>query len=192
MDSLLRSCRCQGRLGLHALLRSLPTERIAVDDPGHDRAERVVCRGCAFHYLPDLRHVEVFDLAIEGVHHQALGERGRELVLMAGQVLAQIGRAAELQAAGQHGAGVNRRACCVVPVAPAALVVEVLQREAGRVDQSMATLAGRILAVQFKARADRGDFFAVLHGNIRVHVRRWWSRGRAHDALQNPGTAQHG
>src|SRR5262245_41426830 len=89
--------------------RSMLQTSVRMNDPLNNREESVVVFGRVPYGCPDLRHVEVLQLAVDGVHHQLLRERLRELCWTARQILAQIRGAIKRKPAGKHGAYINRR-----------------------------------------------------------------------------------
>ena len=75
--------------------------------------------------------------------------------------------------------------------APAADRVEILEREAERVDDAVARVARRIRAVRFEPRAHRARGFAFDVLDERLDVRRRRLRRRAEHVLEQPCAAQH-
>ena len=172
---------------------ALLQEGVGTDDALNDRRQRVLVFRRATDHGPHLRHVEVFQLTVDRVHHQLLGERLRELRRVAGQILAQFGRAVDGEAARQHRAGVDRLIRrLAVDGAELSDGVEVLQGQSHRIDHAMALPARGVGAVLLQTRANRRRLLTRALREIAFHAGRRRRRRRADDLFEHPGAAQHG
>ena len=169
----------------------LHAERVALDDAGHDRREPVVVIFGRAHDGAHLRHVEIFELAPERVHHQFRRQRLHELIGAAQQRLPQLDRPIDRLAARQHGRGVDLLLGDAVEFAPLAGRRKRLERQAVRVDDAVAGLARCVLAVLLEPCAYRLRLLAGRRREIRFDVRRRRRGRRAHELVEHPGAAQH-
>jgi hypothetical protein len=76
---------------------------------------------------------------------------------------AQICGTLQLDATGKLRAGIDGSPRGRVGFAPAAGVVEVLQRQSGWIDQAVATLAGRVRTMRLEPRTDGGGRFTFAY-----------------------------
>ena len=134
----------------------------------------------------------ILERPAEPVSHELLGQRLHELL---GALRAAPARSAtrpvDGRAVGQHARRVDRGAGFAVLVAPSADGVEVLEREAERIDDAVAGVAGRIGAVRLEALAHRRRELALDVLDEPLDVRRRLRRRRAEDVLEHPSAAQH-
>ncbi len=166
-------------------------ERAAVHHSQHEGREAVVVLGRVADDLANRGHVEMLDAAAEAVGHQALREAGEEHVLVLQQRRAQAVRAGHLRAVVEIADRIDEVA--VVANAPAAGDVEVLEREAERIDHAMAGVALRIGAMLLHALARRQHHVAGFGLGLveRRHVRRRRRRRRREQHFHDPLAAQH-
>ncbi len=166
------------------------SERIALDDAGDDRVHPVAVRRRVLQDLADRRHVVVLEAAAQRIGQQLLGQRVHEALGPRGQRRAQLGDAVELAAVGQRAGRVDRVER-LVDDPPLAGRVEVLEREAGRVDHRVAGGAGRVVAVLRHPLAHRRRPGLRPLLRQRRHVRRRIGRRRAEDVVEDPLAANH-
>ena len=102
---------------------------------------------------------DVLDAAAERVGHQVLGEVSRKTSLWLSSAARRLGRAVQRVPSYMIAGRVDRHA--VVLDAPAAGDVEVLERQAERIDHPVARRARRVLAVLFHPLAHRQQLAAA-------------------------------
>ncbi len=175
-------------LGLH-----VHAERVARDD-AHARATR--SGGCwprASRAMARTSGMSAFSTPRPSAYgQQLLGHHLDELILVAHEHVAQAGHAVELRAVHHFAARVDRRA--LVERAPAAHGVEVLERDAHRLEDLVARRAHRVRAVHLERLPHRGHLH-VTRGvggpfHQRRHVRRRVRRRHAQERLQEPLAAR--
>ena len=106
----------------------------------------------------------------ERVGHQVLGEGLHQHARSLQQRLPQIGRARQRRAVVERAGRVDRHA--VVPDAPRAGDVEVVERQADRIDHPVARRAGRVRAVLLHALAHRAQPAVFgLGGRVEIRAR---------------------
>src|SRR6185436_4883397 len=115
------------------LLDPAMRERIAGDDRDDQRLEAVAVLGRRDGEAVDDDFIVAFQLAGQRVGQQSAGEVAAEVVHAIGDDLLQLARAAEADAARQLARWIDR-AAALVPVAPAADRVEVLEAEADGIE----------------------------------------------------------
>src|SRR5689334_359654 len=109
-------------------------------DAHHQSLEPIVVGRGRAHDRAHARHVLVIERTTERVRHELLGQVLHELIRLAQQRVAQIVRAIEQRAVRQLAVRVDRAAREAIALAVLADGVEVLQREAERIEQSVATV----------------------------------------------------
>ncbi len=124
-------------------------ERDAFRDTKNKRREAVIVFGRAADDRADRRLVGVLDAAAESVRHQVLGERAQHDVRPRHERLPQPVRAVDLRPVKQ----IAGRIDCAVAIfdPPGADDIEVLEREAERIDHTVARRALRALAMLLHA-----------------------------------------
>ena len=137
------------------------------------------------------RHIVGLDTTAERVGHEVLGEGHQEGVFVLEQRAAQAGGAFHLGAVVELPRRVDRDAVVLDP--QPADDVEVLEREAERIDHAMTRDARRIRAVLLHPLAHGEE--PPLRGGFRIlerrHVRRRRRRGSAEQHLQHPLATLH-
>ena len=118
-------------------------ERGALHDSQHDRLHGVILRGGAPDDAADDRHVDRLEPAAQRVNQQLFGDRAGEHVRPGQQRLPQRRRARRPCVPSASTPAASIASPSLVAVAPLPDGVEVLQREADRIDVAMARAAGR-------------------------------------------------
>ncbi len=160
-------------------------------DAAHERGQRVVGLGRLRHDAAHHRHVARRQTAAERVGGEVLGEVLHEHARALHERRLQVGRARERRAVVERAGRIDRHA--VVLDAPGAGDVEVLEREANRIDHPVARHARRVLAVLLHPLAHRAQAAALRLGRLveRRDVRGRRRRRRAEQHLHHPLAAQH-
>ncbi len=86
---------------------------------------------------------------------------------------------------------IDRRLRGCIDFAPTPCHIEILQRQAGRIDQTVTRLAGRVRTVQFQPGTYGLRRLAQMDRQICVHAGRRLGGRAAHDPIEHPGATQH-
>ncbi len=155
------------------------------------RRPAVVGGGRVADDLAHRRTIVVIEPAAERVGQQLFGHRAREPIGRIEQQRAQARQPVDRGAAHRAAAGVHRLPR-FVDGPPAANRVEVLEREAERIDHRVAAAAHRIAAMLGQPFADgRRRRSRLRFRQTRVDAGRRRRHGHAEDVVEQPFAAQH-
>src|SRR5436190_12952470 len=129
-------------------------KRSALDDSEQERREPVIVSLRVAHDPPHRRRVVVLDAAAERERQQVLRQRAREELGTAQQGVFESVDASMLRGAGQGAQRVNRLSVHI-DVSPLPNRIEVLEREAHRIDAAMTAGADGVGAMGGQALAHR-------------------------------------
>jgi hypothetical protein len=101
----------------------------------------------------NLRHIEVFQFPVDGIHHQLLRQRCDERGGTLSQLCPKFHNTIDGDSIRQNGLGIDRRVRLVVHGPPYPGRIEILQSQTDRIDYSVALPATCFGAVLLKPRA---------------------------------------
>src|SRR5262245_16195471 len=192
----LRAVALALRVGTALLRREIPgrfgvaAECVALYDADHQRREAIVVRSGVTDDRADQRHVVVLNAAAESVGQQSLGDVSNELRRIAKHRFSQSGDAVHLAAVDKYADRVDRLP--LVFRSPMTDRIKVLERDADRIHDLVAALAGLDRTMHFHLLAQRERLAAFARRiQRRYRERRWIRRLDADDVLKHPLPTLH-